>query len=145
MGWAINGSPIPCTLEVLKSSGQYWAVLDGSRGVWTCLDSYRSSGGRLRLVGQSWRHWVSIDHGRSGVKSVRRLGSSSWVRDTLHLGMVRWVWAFPPVPTGGGTAGSPWLRVGFSACRYSFIESVLYIHRVPGPGTHRYLQCALVT
>ena len=37
-----------------------------------------------------------------------------------------------------------WLRVGPNACIYSFIEFVLYVHRVPGPGTHRNLQCALV-
>ena len=46
---------------------------------------------------------------------------------------------------GGGVANSPWLRVGPNASIYSFIELVLYVCRVPGPGTHRYLQCALVT
>ena len=43
-----------------------------------------------------------------------------------------------------GVAESPWLRLGLDTCRHSFIESVWYVCGVPGPGTHRYLQCALV-
>ena len=53
---------------VLDDAGWYWTALDGFRGVWMCLDGFRSSGGRLGLAGQFWRHWVGIAHGRSGVK-----------------------------------------------------------------------------
>ena len=48
-------------------------------------------------------------------------------------------------PTGGVGGQQPMARVGSGACICSFVEYVLYVCRVPGHSTHRYLQCALVS